>query len=52
VSQPLSAVIPLAEPGEELVSEEELGSVLIDVGNGHPLAVGCPHASGGNGVDG
>ena len=41
----------LSEQSEHLVSEEELGSVLIDVGNGNPLAVGRPHASGGNGVD-
>ena len=32
VSEDSAAVIPLSEPGEYLVSEEELGSVFIDVG--------------------
>lgn len=41
----------VSEESEELVAEEELGSVLVDVRNGHPLAARRPHASGGDGVD-
>jgi hypothetical protein len=44
-------VIPVSKEREDLVPEEELGSVLVDVGNGHPLAVWSPDPSGGNGVD-
>lgn len=41
----------ISEQGEYLVSEQQLGSMGIDVGNGKPLAVGCPHAPGSDGVD-
>ena len=33
---------PVPEQGENLVSEQELGLVLVDVRNGGPLALWCP----------
>ena len=49
MAQPLSAVIPVPEEGEKLVSEDDLGSVFIDVGNRDPLTAGRAHPSGGGG---
>jgi hypothetical protein len=41
----------ISQEAENLVTEESLSSVFVDVGNGHPFAVGRPHPPGGDGVD-
>jgi len=42
---------PVSEKSEELVTEQELGLMGIDIGNGNPLAVGFENTSGDDGMD-